>query len=759
MQRKITLSILLCGSLIASLPFSSLANREPTRMEVFIAREQEQHVFQPVSLWRHDHSVPADFAAAHVRSAAYLTVDAAAALAFMDKKNHAITLHVPGEGKDYQIALARYDYFADGFKVQTFDGNEVKDFDYKPGLHYSGVVDGVPGSIAAFSFFGETIYGIFSIPGKGNYVLAPNTMQGAPAGSYIVYNDADLDWTKAPECRTDELPAVSEDRPLTDIVSRNAYVTCRDLTIYYQAAYATYVSFGSNVTAVTDYITFMQNVSATLYRNEGLYTSIKVIQVNTSTDQYNSLPTNNSLAYLTKFGEVTQNNLNGANVAVLLSTRGGGMGGGMGGVAWLNALCSNYNPGNKSGSYAFANITKSTTANFPTYSWDASMVTHEIGHLIGSPHTHSCSWPGGAIDGCAPVEPTNGCVRPGMPVGGGTIMSYCHNQSVGTNFSNGFGPMPGELIRNKMRSEKACVAAYQVNRVLTTPSTTLTANRECTDPSGVTYYFNDNNNSLKADDIVMLKIRKNNNDIGDMDNGLFKVQVITESGLGSGRALPIHIPAGAPWRTDAAFAVQRYFTFRPVKQPNSNMEFMVPVHYIDSMDLAGSVQRKFEWDDLAVYTFGSTALNPSPANGLNGIGLSDLQIFGYGSAPTTETWALSQAPADSVAYLSFSASHVTGGSVYVNKPFPASVANTEQTASLQAYPNPAREQWTITLPAALGSDPLMFTLYSADGRVALRHQLPGGGEHTISATALPAGMYFYRINGSTKVYTGMLEKQ
>ncbi|WP_128548646.1 M12 family metallo-peptidase [Larkinella soli] len=48
---------------------------------------------------------------------------------------------------------------------------------------------------------------------------------------------------------------------------------------------------------------------------------------------------------------------------------------------------------------------------------------HEIGHVLGSPHTHNCSWPDGPIDRCMAVE---GTCYTGEPEGQlGTIMSYC----------------------------------------------------------------------------------------------------------------------------------------------------------------------------------------------------------------------------------------------------------------------------------------------------------------------------------------------
>ena len=55
--------------------------------------------------------------------------------------------------------------------------------------------------------------------------------------------------------------------------------------------------------------------------------------------------------------------------------------------------------------------------------------SHEIGHNIGSNHTHWCGWPGGPIDNCTDVE--GSCSNnPAAQVG--TLMSYCHTTSSGS---------------------------------------------------------------------------------------------------------------------------------------------------------------------------------------------------------------------------------------------------------------------------------------------------------------------------------------
>lgn len=124
-----------------------------------------------------------------------------------------------------------------------------------------------------------------------------------------------------------------------------------------------------------------------------------------------------------------------ADINQLLIWQGGG------GIAYVDVLGTNNN------------VCVSGIYNSPTpwinYGWNANVITHEAGHCVGSPHTHSCTWPGGAIDSCPGFTEGN-CALPGLPGNGGTVMSYCHLSSVGINFENSFHPTVETLLKNKL---------------------------------------------------------------------------------------------------------------------------------------------------------------------------------------------------------------------------------------------------------------------------------------------------------------------
>ncbi len=71
------------------------------------------------------------------------------------------------------------------------------------------------------------------------------------------------------------------------------------------------------------------------------------------------------------------------------------------------------------------------SSNFPDPNntlQEVDLLCHELGHTLGSPHTHSCFWPGGPIDVCADVEgQSSDCQAPFTDNVNGTIMSYCRN--------------------------------------------------------------------------------------------------------------------------------------------------------------------------------------------------------------------------------------------------------------------------------------------------------------------------------------------
>src|SRR2546426_8898834 len=86
-----------------------------------------------------------------------------------------------------------------------------------------------------------------------------------------------------------------------------------------------------------------------------------------------------------------------------------------GGVAYIDVLC------NASYGYGVSQVYGSFDLSQPSQIWDALVLTHELGHNFGTPHTHCYSPP---LDKCFSGEA--GCYSGPVVASRGTIMSYCH---------------------------------------------------------------------------------------------------------------------------------------------------------------------------------------------------------------------------------------------------------------------------------------------------------------------------------------------
>lgn len=91
-------------------------------------------------------------------------------------------------------------------------------------------------------------------------------------------------------------------------------------------------------------------------------------------------------------------------------------------------------------------------------------IVHEIGHVMGSPHTHNCNWPGGPIDFCGKAE--GSCYNGPQLARIGTVMSYCHIVSGGKQETS-FHPLCIELMRRNAELALADKAVAQIPDVPT----------------------------------------------------------------------------------------------------------------------------------------------------------------------------------------------------------------------------------------------------------------------------------------------------
>lgn len=333
-----------------------------------------------------------------------------------------VSLSIPKNDREsVRLLLIKVNPFAEGFNVFTSSQDKIP-FDYLPGVYYRGVVEGNENnSVASISIFENEVIGSFTYE-NGNMVIQPSYSK---SGEMIFFNDKDINEGNHFNCFSDQLEEIQK-----PIQPRGFSSVDNCVRVYIECDYALFQNKGGTANTV-NWITSVFNNLATLYANESINTTISEIFVWTTADSYSKT---SSIEALNQFKNARPS-FNG-DIAHLAALGGSNLGG----VAWLDVLCSSYK-------YAYSNIS-STYQNVPVFSWTVEVMTHEMGHNLGSSHTQWCGWNGGALDNCYTTE--GGCAAGPAPTNGGTIMSYCHLTSYGINFNNGFGPQPGNKIRTEV---------------------------------------------------------------------------------------------------------------------------------------------------------------------------------------------------------------------------------------------------------------------------------------------------------------------
>src|SRR5207247_6231177 len=133
-----------------------------------------------------------------------------------------------------------------------------------------------------------------------------------------------------------------------------------------------------------------------------------------------------------------------------------------GGIAYLDVLC------NASYGYGVSQVYGSFDLSQPSQIWDVLVVTHELGHNFGTPHTHRYSPP---LDKCFSGEA--GCYAGPVVASRGTIMSHCHLLAGGlSNIDLVFGDVVSARIGQSVGAA-SCLAAVPASTTTTTTTTTI----------------------------------------------------------------------------------------------------------------------------------------------------------------------------------------------------------------------------------------------------------------------------------------------
>lgn len=655
-----------------------------------------------------------------------LNIDTKQLKKLVHEKPDYLEISFPFDGKQIIIELYKNDIFTNEFKVRTSKGEIVN---YTPGAYYQGIVKGDNRSVAAFSFFDNDIVGVASTPELGNIVVG----KVKNSTDFVSYSDSKLTGINPFICGAEELAENHKQKISYDPdagKTSGKLLTQNCVRIYYEICYTPYVNNGSSTTTTTNWLTAIHNNISTLYNNDDVKIALNEIYIWTTADPYTGTPNANLASFRTN-----RQTFNGdlAHLVNQPSTTS---------VAYINSLCT-------TNRHAYSGAAQ-TYNNVPVYSWTIMAMTHEMGHSLGSPHTHACAWNGNntAIDGCGPAAGADeGCTGP-IPstTEKGTIMSYCHLISgVGINFSNGFGPQPAALIRNTVDS-KACLGTNCITACPTTVSglsvsniTQISANAAFTDAASTSWKYR----LTKFDGTTV-----SSGTTSTQSLSLASLQPATYYLLSVGTDCSAGYQRTQMFMTDGDWCNGTTFTDTGGTTANyGDNQTIIKTFYPSSGALTMSFTEfglEEDYDFMYIYNGPSTS-SPMFANGngLTGATLPGTFTSTHPSGAITVRFVSDPAENDIGWKANFSCSVLAIEDV-----------NTKDN-SVSIYPNPAKSSITISSKDVLKS----FKIYDESGRLIKSESSLKGSRFDVNISSMQTGNYVVIVETEKQKITKKLIKQ
>jgi len=194
-------------------------------------------------------------------------------------------------------------------------------------------------------------------------------------------------------------------------------------------------SFASNSTTTSTYIGQLMGAVAAVYRRDlRIAPKVHTLVIWTTPETFSAASTSSQLNQYRQYNETNRVG-QPRDLAHYIDSRASG------GIAYLPGLCGSFG-------YGVSNIDGDATFPVVGYEWDVNVIAHELGHNLGSNHTHCYSPP---IDRCWNQE--NGCYSGLMVPEVGETMSYCHLVS---SISIGFHGFIGNVIRSTVE-DGSCI--------------------------------------------------------------------------------------------------------------------------------------------------------------------------------------------------------------------------------------------------------------------------------------------------------------
>jgi len=377
-------------------------------------------------------------------------------------------------GDPAKLELERFDVWSKDANIIVYgDGGKETRLAVPRTRYYKGHVAGDPESMAFLSVRQDgSVVGmvtmaekVFNIGGDDQSPLAVAEYDPLDDSTGVLGFQCDLEKAQivglSDRKQTKMIPVADANTPPSVSIAYG-------LNIAVETDFELYVGFGSNSTALTNYIGDLVAKASIIYQRD-LKTTLTLGTFHiwtTAADPWTVTPASGStLDGLSELGNYWHANYLGVNRSAVVMVSGKNF---SGGIAWRspNLLCGNDFQngvgGPYAGPYAFCGSTSVITTTVPDPNatnggiqyrlpsnnnfWILLEFAHELGHVVNSVHTHcmqltpslktqyNIGTPGGApdrnyLDECYNGE--GGCFSgsSSAPPELGTIMSYCHNIS------------------------------------------------------------------------------------------------------------------------------------------------------------------------------------------------------------------------------------------------------------------------------------------------------------------------------------------
>lgn len=353
-----------------------------------------------------------------------------------------LAMTLPGVG-DVTLDLRRFAVFAPDARMVAITASGPVPIAKPQSVLLHGTVQGLEHSHVMLACHPTYAIGYVSIEtpvGHRRFLIAPTAQPLQPV-TMIVYDERFGEFPAPWTCHLNDDDVSVDTRGRGEKgVERPQAGTLRRIEMAIEGDFTYYQDHGNDAVKATEYAEDVIAACSDIYERDVAGTLyIKSWELWTVNDPY---PGTNSSTLLTQFRDYWR--VNKGTVVRSIAHLFSGING-IGGIAYLNVLC------NKNNGYAVDGLNNNVVYPRTTYAWDTDVVSHELGHNVGSPHTHSCSW-APPIDSCYAAE--GGCFA-GTKAVRGTIMSYCHLTPQGTNLE--FHPRVQTLMETRLAEASACV--------------------------------------------------------------------------------------------------------------------------------------------------------------------------------------------------------------------------------------------------------------------------------------------------------------